>query len=403
MPPPITDAVRRQTDSAERRAVEPSGRGARSLHIPSLDGLRAVSFFIVFIAHSNFFIPFVSGIPGGFGVTVFFFLSGFLITTLIRIEFESTGTVSIRDFYLRRALRILPPFYLILLLAAILTLLRFLPGRLNPDVVLAQSLHVSNYWFIWRGFDGAPVGTVPYWSLAVEEHFYLVFPFLYLGLNRWLSRGAQARTLWALCAIVCAWRCVLVFVFGVTEDRTYMASDTRVDSILFGCALALATNPVLDRQVGTDRLWKWVLFPAGLAVLLLTFTYRAPWLRETIRYSLQGIALTPIFVAAMTFPKWLPFRVLNARPVAFVGVLSYTLYLVHQVVLFALFYWLPSTRDTPRAILAFAIAFAIAVIVHRLVEVPCARIRKRLAHAAVARLSAQKLQASDFPAARIES
>jgi len=194
-----------------------------------------------------------------------------------------------------------------------------------------------------------------------------------------------------------------VFVFGVIADRTYMASDTRVDSILFGCALALAMNPVLDRQVGTDRWWKYVLFPAGLAVLLFTFTYRAPWFRETIRYSLQGIALTPLFVAAMTFPTWLPFRVLNARPVAFVGVLSYTLYLVHQVIVNVLVYWLPSTRPTPRAILAFAISFAIAVVVHRMVEVPCARIRKRLAHAAVARLSAQKDQARDLPSSRIES
>jgi peptidoglycan/LPS O-acetylase OafA/YrhL len=376
----IAADVRRPNYSAAPPAVAQSGRGARALHIPSLDGLRAVSFFIVFIAHSNFFIPFVSGIPGGFGVTVFFYLSGFLITTLIRIELESTGTLSVRHFYLRRALRILPPFYLILLLATMLTLVGVLPGRLNPAVVLAQSFHVSNYWFIWKGFNGAPAGTVPYWSLAVEEHFYLVFPFLYLGLSRWLPRAKQARALWMLCAVVCAWRLVLVLGFGVIEDRTYMASDTRVDSILFGCALALAMNPVLDQQSGSDRLWKWVLFPAGLALLLLTFIYRAPWFRETIRYSLQGIALTPVFVAAMTFPKWLPFRLLNARPVAFVGVLSYTLYLIHQVALSALFYWLPSMRATPRAILAFAIAFASAVVVHRLVEVPCARIRKRFGH-----------------------
>jgi peptidoglycan/LPS O-acetylase OafA/YrhL len=79
-------------------------RGA-PLHIPSLDGLRALSFLIVFLAHSG-----VSGVPGGFGVTVFFYLSGFLITTLMRVEQENTGRVNLRHFYLRRALRILPPF-----------------------------------------------------------------------------------------------------------------------------------------------------------------------------------------------------------------------------------------------------------------------------------------------------
>jgi len=356
--------------------------------IPSLDGLRTVSFLIVFIAHSNFYIPFVSGIPGGFGVTVFFYLSGFLITTLLRTELESTGTISVRNFYMRRALRILPPFYLVLLLATMLTLLQVLPGRLNPGALLAQSLHFSNYWFIWWGTAGAPAGTVPYWSLAVEEHFYLAFPLLYIALNQWQSRRAQASTLWALCAVVLTWRCILVLGFGAIDDRTYMGSDTRVDSILFGCALALAMNPVLDPQWGSDRLWKWVLFPAGLALLMVTFLYRAPWFRETLRYSLQGIALTPVFVSAIRFPRWAPFRILNARSVAFVGVLSYTLYLVHEIVVIAPYYWLPSVRSTPIAILAFAISFAVAVIVHRLVEMPSARLRKRLTRGApVARLS----------------
>src|SRR6185503_7611395 len=105
---------------------------------------------------------------------------------------------------MRRALRILPPFYLVLLLATMLTLLQVLPGRLNPGALLAQSLHFSNYWFIWWGTAGAPAGTVPYWSLAVEEHFYLVFPLLYLGLSRYLSTRNQARALWFLCAMVCA-------------------------------------------------------------------------------------------------------------------------------------------------------------------------------------------------------
>src|SRR5258708_20144236 len=74
-------------------------------HIPSLDGLRAISFFIVFVSHAG-----IDAVPGGFGVTVFFFLSGYLITTLMRLEAGKTGNVSLRSFYLRRAFRILPPF-----------------------------------------------------------------------------------------------------------------------------------------------------------------------------------------------------------------------------------------------------------------------------------------------------
>ena len=101
-------------------------------HIPSLDGLRAVSFSIVFFAHAGL----EKWVPGGFGVTVFVFLSGYLITTLMRMEFEKTGTVSLRKFYLRRVLRILPPFYVVLLLATALTAL----GVLQGDILLKPFL-----------------------------------------------------------------------------------------------------------------------------------------------------------------------------------------------------------------------------------------------------------------------
>jgi peptidoglycan/LPS O-acetylase OafA/YrhL len=342
--------------------------------IPSLDGLRAVSFLIVFAAHAG--LEWI--VPGGFGVTVFFFLSGYLITTLMRSELLASGTVSIPRFYLRRALRILPPFYLVLLMATALTLLDLLPGDLNPRVLLAQSLHYSNYWFIYHGSVGSPAGTVPYWSLSVEEHFYLVFPLLYVGMNRFLSNRDQARALWLLCAAVCVWRCILVLDLGAEVDRTYMASDTRFDSILFGSALAVAINPVLDRPMGSDRLWKSVLLPAGLAVLFFTFAYRATWFRETIRYSLQGIALTPVFVTAIRFSTWLPFRFLNARPVAFVGVLSYSLYLIHQIALYSIGFRLPALNPVLRAIMALAISFAVALVIHGLVEKPSARLRNRL-------------------------
>jgi peptidoglycan/LPS O-acetylase OafA/YrhL len=356
------------------------------MHIPSLDGLRAVSFFIVFVAHAG--LPFALPVPGGFGVTVFFFLSGFLITTLMRVEQESTGTVSVRNFYLRRALRILPPFYIVLALAALLVLSGVLPGRLDPRTLAAQGLHVANYWFIYQGSDGAAAGTVPYWSLAVEEHFYLVFPVLYLTLNRFLSRRAQGITLWAICAAVCVWRCILVFGYAVPEDRTYMASDTRFDSILAGCALAVSMNPMLDRPLGRDVVWKWGLLPTGLALLLLTFTYRAPWFRETIRYTIQGLALAPVFVTAIRFPGWLPFRFLNLRAVAFVGALSYTLYLTHQIAMMALHEQWPGLDPMTSAAAALASAFAVSYAVHRFVEKPCARLRKRLAGApSVARVA----------------
>jgi len=356
----------------------PSARRAAktSLHIPSLDGIRAASFFLVFLAHAGL----EDRVPGGFGVTVFFFLSGYLILTLMRVEFEKTETVSLRAFYLRRVLRILPPFYLVLTVATALTAAGVIHGALSRAAVAAQFLHFANYWIVYHGYDGQAPGTGVYWSLAVEEHFYLFAPWLYLLLARGRIRPSrQAAIVLALCALVLAWRCVLVLHFHAPTDRTYLATDTRVDSILFGIALALYRNPVLDGPPpGSPALWKRVLGPVAVAVLLFTFVWRNPAFRETARYSLQGLALIPLFTIAIQWPDLLPCRLLNARAVAFVGLLSYSLYLLHQVVIVALEQHLPAVNAVLRGTLALALSLAIAYAIYIAIERPCARLRKRL-------------------------
>src|SRR4029077_21192748 len=163
--------------TAERK-VDAAIAQHRDLHIPSLDGLRALSFLIVFLAHAGL----DRVVPGGFGVTVFFFLSGYLITTLMRIEAERTGKVSLKNFYLRRALRILPPFYIVFVAATIFGEIGFLRGDVRPRLlpVALQAMHLSNYWIAAKGWSGIATGTGVYWSLAVEEHFYLLFPAIFL-------------------------------------------------------------------------------------------------------------------------------------------------------------------------------------------------------------------------------
>ncbi len=216
--------------------------------MPSLDGLRALSIAVVFFAHSQLAVGIA--FPGGFGVTVFFFLSGFLITTLLRREYETNGSISFGKFYLRRVLRILPPFYLVLGGALIATRLLHL-GTIDVAGVRAQALHYTNYWIVTHGFDGLPGGTGVFWSLAVEEHFYLLFPLVFVGLMRSGARPErQALVLLGTCAALLAWRVVLCsrldMLDPLSQQRLEIASDTRFDSILFGCILALYGNPALD-------------------------------------------------------------------------------------------------------------------------------------------------------------
>lgn len=372
-----------------------------AFHIPSLDGLRAVSFLLVFVAHAGL----EDWVPGGFGVTVFFFLSGYLITTLMRMEREGLGTVSFKQFYLRRVLRILPPFYLTLALSTVAAAVGLVPGGFAPMAVLAQALHSANYWIILHGYGGQPGGTGVYWSLAVEEHFYLFFPLVFVGLTRWVrAPSRRAAALYALCALVLVWRLFLVHALHVSTDRTYVGSDTRIDSILFGCALAIYGNPIMDGPSRfSENTWKRLLLPASVAVLLFTFVYRDGDFRETTRYSLQGLALTPLFVTAVRYPNWLVFRPLNTRLANFLGVLSYSLYLVHHVILFAVHAHVP-LHPVLQGALALGLSIALAWTIYRFVEKPCAVLRKRLSRAtkapAVARTEvAQSVAAAPRPAA----
>jgi peptidoglycan/LPS O-acetylase OafA/YrhL len=344
-------------------------------HIPSLDGLRAVSFLLVFISHAGL----ERYVPGGLGVTIFFFLSGFLITTLLRAEFEKNGAISIRHFWLRRTLRILPPFYLVLAGALLIGLVLDPPGTLSPPAVVAQALQYTNYWIIAHGYEGQPSGTGVYWSLAVEEHFYLVFPWLFIALQRLnFSARQQAAILWGLCVLVLAWRLVLVFVYHVPIERTYLASDTRVDSILFGCALAVWNNPVLDEMPMDERRWKYAYVPLAALLLGGCLLVRGDNFRETFRYSLQGVALTVLFIAAIRYHRWRLFAWLNTRVMVYIGLLSYSLYLLHLAVIFGIARALPDMSHLLRGTFSLAISIALAWLIYVWVEKPCARLRRKL-------------------------
>ena len=349
--------------------------GVKGFQIPSLDGIRTVSFAIVFAAHAGL----NAIIPGPFGVTVFFFLSGYLITTLLRREQEKTGAFSLRRFYLRRVLRILPPFYAVLAIVFGGIALGIFPPPGEPASVRALLLHYVNYYIVVHDHHGLPIGTGVYWSLAVEEHFYLLFPGIFALLSRWKSSSLKKSSiLIGLCLVVLAWRCALVFLFHVSQHRTAIASDTRFDSLLFGCALALTENPALDTSAISERTWKRLLFPLGLGGLLAAFAYRSETFRETFRYTLQGFSLIPIFVCAIRYPTWWPIRPLNWRPIAYLGSLSYSLYLVHLLAQSVVSLWFGSLGGVAQSLLAALLTFGLSWAMFQLIEKPCARLRRKL-------------------------
>jgi peptidoglycan/LPS O-acetylase OafA/YrhL len=362
---------------ARPKTVAVSAR-SDAFYIPSLDGIRAAAVGLVFLAHAGL----NDRVPGNFGVTAFFFLSGYLITTLLRMEFDRTGGVSLRAFYLRRVLRIFPPMYLVLLAASVLAIGGWIEGSVSPGAFAAQALYLSNYYIIQNGWwDGRAPGTWIYWSLAVEEHFYLVFPVLYIVLRRWLpSRSRQMLVLLGLCGLVMAWRLVLILGLGAGHDRTYVASDTRVDSILYGCLLAVFANPILDKTRIPENWWKLVLFPLGLLGLLASFLITDPIFDDTLRYTLQGLALIPLFVVAIRYSNWPIMRPLNLAPVRYVGVVSYSIYLMHPTVLFAIGQW-THWNLWVSGVVSAAVTLGLATLMYRYVERPCGRLRKKLSRA----------------------
>ena len=317
-------------------------------------------------------------IPGGFGVTIFFFLSGYLITTLLRREHASTGGISLKNFYLRRVFRILPPMYIVLIVAVLLGVTGVFPSQMSLRGVLAQFANVTNYYLIYFGQAGFAPATSVMWSLAVEEHFYLLFP-LALGLlyRRFNSRGI-AGVLLGVCGLVLLWRAYLVFVAGYGHDYTYVATDTRLDSLLYGCILGVWSNPALDRSERTldQRIWA-VLLALSIGLLLLTFLYRSESFREVFRYGLQGIALFPIFFCAVRFHHWRAFRWLETRPMRAMGLISYTFYLVHVPCLELLRRY-TDLGVWPRTVVGFVATVAVSAAMYYFVERHMAALRRRL-------------------------
>ncbi|WP_421736367.1 acyltransferase family protein [Caulobacter sp.] len=301
--------------------------GQHKDYVAGLDGLRAASVSMVILGH----VGLGDLIPGGMGVTIFFFISGFLITRLLWSERDKNGGVDLLRFYGRRTLRLLPEM-LVLLLVLSFIVGPLLGQHMQPLQALAGLTYWTNYYIIsGLGDCGNCAVTGHLWSLAVEEHFYLVMPLAML-LCGFVPRRLAALFLIAIIGAA-AWRTYAYAVLHVSEVYTYKATECRIDSIAWGCLAAVIERKWPAAMTFVQRR-TWLVFGAGAATMLASLAYREPIFRETLRYSVQGLALVGIILPLVAAPRAAPLvRILEIAPLRWMGRRSYAAYLWHMLAL----------------------------------------------------------------------
>jgi len=298
---------------------------------PELDGLRGLAVLGVMVFHSGLLVG------GWLGVDVFFALSGFLITTLLLEEHDSTGRIHFGRFYLRRALRLLPALVtLVVVLAAVLL------ATTSPEYRIYLALYVAAvlfYFANWVEPFGIPLawGFGHTWSLAIEEQFYLIWPITLAALLRFVRRRAAIAVIVAGGAVLAfAYRMILARA-GVSHIRLFEGSDTHADSLLIGCSLAFFTSWNLLRGGRISRLvTKWL---AGCSLLtLLVLFVRARYPVDYVEHGVSTVTAlgTVMIIADVLGPHSLLAPVLRNWLLVRTGRVSYGLYLWHYPIFFAL-------------------------------------------------------------------
>lgn len=339
-------------------------------YIPALDGLRAIAILIVLFSHIFSFPLF----PGGFGVTVFFFISGFLITRLIFSEIHLKQEFSIKRFYFRRFLRLYPPLVFIVFVNSIYV---FLQGEIpSGQEFSAIFLYYWNYYGLLGGKSILAMGAL--WSLAVEEHFYIVYPWLIKLLKN--SFKAIFCLAVVLVFMILLWRIFLLSHFHfVGGHYTYSSTDTRIDSILYGCLLSLFLEFDIAKKIITKVSSRYV-FILAVILLLLCFLIRGDFFRETIRYSIQGIALWIIFASLLFTEKYNFLKlILEHKVLVYIGKISYSLYLWNMFIVFVIVpTWVDVNNQMLFAFTSALLSVLVASFSYYCLEKPFAKLRHKL-------------------------
>ena len=326
--------------------------------IPGLDGIRALSIILVLSAHLT------DGITpwsqyGAFGVESFFVLSGYLITWLLCVEEDKRGVISLLSFYTRRALRILPPAFLYIAVASLLGFLGLASVAHNEPlycVLFVRNLMVSGSTHLGH-----------FWSLAIEEQFYLLWPVAFL-----LLRSDRRRLVFSGALFLAApfWQHLMFRLAGGAMYVNSWRFDLRYNALIAGCCLALLRHDGKLRLVAVNRAF--TSTPAALGALAATIAGCAG-LAGAFSPSLSFIGVAAFINFAVERKSGVIGSFLNWGPMIWIGQLSYSLYLWQQV-----FCWrsqIPWLGQFPQNIVA---ALGAATLSYYLLEIPLAKIRRRV-------------------------
>jgi peptidoglycan/LPS O-acetylase OafA/YrhL len=320
--------------------------------IPSLNGLRGAAALIVVLYHYLEDTKVISFFPGPYAVTLFFELSGLLITWLLLKEIDANGHLDLKQFYLRRALRLFPVFY------AVWGLCR-LAGPFAGS--WATFFYMGDYYHALTQRYNILTSA---WSLGVEEKFYLLWPVI-------LARVERTKLMKILCVLLVA-EPVYRSVLSALGHRAYtwFAFDTRFDAILVGCMIAMAAR----------RGWHtpgWLSHPfTPICALILVFALQQ-----------QGDVVTYLLAVILVSVVCRPNAILNNPIAGYFGAISYSLYLCHVYARDVVWQWILGqrisgtlqSRSFPFALAAqLTIAIALATVLHFLVERPFLRLKHRL-------------------------
>ena len=381
----MTNSSVLETKQAPVAGNEPAIKPAAGFtYIPALDGLRALSILLVMGFHQ---LGPATGwlgqkLSGWAGVDLFFIISGFLISSILLKERDRDGTFSLKNFYVRRWLRICPAYYLFLAFMFGFMLWR---GQHDYSAFAIAGLYLTNIDMsaAW-GLLPPRSGLIHTWSLSVEEQFYLLWPAALL-----LVKDRALKVSLGIIAAVYCWRLYLITA-GVSWMRISVGLDTKLDSLMLGVLAALLWRmPRVQsalKKFFANPIAQWG--SAGVVVTALAFLGH-PSLTEqaeqmmfwALKMPVTLVAMTGLLLAILANPTSAFGKFLSTRPMVFVGRLSYSLYLWHIIVNFpetnAIFESVCHHRKYVVEFSKYAVCFAIACGSYYLVEQPFLKLKSR--------------------------